>query len=105
METTRSLLERLRAKYATPDKPVSDYRLAKLAGVSKSAMVRYMRHDGGMASDVGLRVAAELDLQPEYVLACLAHEREQDEHARPYWEKLAMGCVSGKTARRADRAR
>lgn len=104
MDTTRSLLERLRSKYAG----CSDYRLAKILGLSKTAMTRYTRHGGGMSHENGVKIAVELELQPEYVLACLAYEREQVEHIKPYWERLAnatMQQLYGRTAHRAAHAR
>ncbi len=96
----------LRAKNSGPNKLCTDYRLAKILGLSKTAMTRYMRHGGGMSSDVGLKIAKELGLDANYVVACLAHEREQSELVRPVWAALAeMAHMSGQTGRAARRAK
>lgn len=102
MDTTKSLLERLRSKYDG----CSDYRLAKILGVAKTAVSRYMLHGGGMANDVGLRLADELGLPHAYVVACLALEREQSDQVRPVWRAIieTLGKV-GQSAPAPARAR
>lgn len=104
MDTTKSLLERLRSKYDG----CSDYRLAKILGVAKTAVNRYTLHGGGMANDVGLRLADELGLPHAYVVACLSLEREQSDQVRPVWrgiiETLGRAGQTAPTPARARRA-
>ncbi len=102
MDTTKTLLERLRAKHDG----CSDYRLAKILGVAKTAVSRYTAHGGGMANDVGLRLADELGLPHAYVVACLALEREQSDQVRPVWRAIieTLGRA-GQTAPAPARAR
>lgn len=104
MDTTKSLLERLRSKYDG----CSNYRLAKVLDVSKTALNRYMTHGGGMGSDVGLRLADELGLPHAYVVACLALEREQSDQVKPVWrgiiETLGRTGQTAPTPARARRA-
>lgn len=96
MDTTKTLLERLRTKYDG----CSDYRLAQILGIVKTAVSRYTKHGGGMANDVGVRLAAELGLDPAYVVACLALEREQSEAVKPIWRDLITRAqASGQIAR------
>lgn len=102
MDTTKSLLERLRSKYDG----CSDYRLAKILGIGKTAVSRYTLHGGGMANDVGLRLADELGLPHAYVVACLALEREQSEQVRPVWQSIIQTLAkAGQTAPAPSRAR
>ena len=102
MDTTKSLLERLRSKYDG----CSNYRLAKLLGVSKTALHRYMLQDGGMGSEVGMRLADELGLPHAYVVACLALEREQSDQVRPVWRAIIETLRrTGQTAPAPARAR
>ncbi len=46
MDTTKSLLERLRSKYDG----CSDYRLAKILGIGKTAVSRYTAHGEAWAA-------------------------------------------------------
>jgi hypothetical protein len=102
MDTTKSLLERLRSKYDG----CSDYRLAKILGVGKTAVSRYMLHGGGMANDVGMRLADELGLPHAYVVACLSLEREPSDQVKPVWQGIIETLKrAGQTAPAPARAR
>jgi hypothetical protein len=94
VDTTKTLIERLRAQLGG----ASNYRLQKHLGISKAAIIRYVHERGGMSYDIGLRVGSELGLQPDYVLLCLAAEREQSPEIKTRWERLAHQA-SGQTAR------
>jgi predicted transcriptional regulator len=103
MDTTHTLIERLRAHWGG----ATNYGLAKRLGITKSAVTRYARHGGGMSLDIGLRVADELKLNRTYVLACLMAEREpKDSVTRAVLESLViLAQRPGKTASSPARAK
>ncbi len=100
MDTTKTLIERLRAQLGN----ATNYRLAKHLGISKPSLIKYVHERGGMAFEIGLRVGAELGLDPDYVLLCLAAEREQSPEVKTRWQRLASQA-SGQTARPGQRTR
>lgn len=100
MDTTKTLLERLRARLGG----ATNYRLAKHLSIANSAAARYAKGGGGMSFEIGMRVADELELPRDYVLLCLAAEREQSEAIKPMWRELAAKA-SGQTARPATTRR
>jgi hypothetical protein len=78
MLTTRDLIAQLRAIHGN----VTNYRVAHLLQINQATMNGYIHHDRSMTPLFGLRAAAQLGLNSEYVLACLAVERERDPDVR-----------------------
>ena len=85
LESSQELLERLRAAYDG----ASYYRIAKLIGCSEPAVAHWKHGRSGIGREYVTRVAELLGEPPEYVLACVEHEREQDPGAKKLWQRIA----------------
>lgn len=85
MDTTASLVRALKARTGIE----SDYGIAKRLGISKQAASGYATGRHTLGDDVALQVAAELALDPGYVLACMAHERAKRPPLKQAWERVA----------------
>ena len=86
METSKDFTSAIKARYGIE----SDYQLAKLLGITRSAMSKYRTgvcHVFG--EDIGYRIAELLDLDAGYVLSCLAAERSKDIKVKKVWQRLA----------------
>lgn len=98
MQSTRQFLAAVRrALEAGRGETVSDYRLAKELGVTRSAMSRYLLGKNTFDERVAMRVAGVLELHPGYVAACIQAERaerEQSPERRQLWESVA-GLLRG----------
>lgn len=68
---------------------VSDYRLAKELGVTRSAMSRYLLGKNTFDERVQLKIAELLELNDGYVAACIQAERASMPEARAMWESVA----------------
>ena len=69
--------------------PISDYRMAKILGVSRAMMSEYRTNKQRLSSLMCLKVAELLGEDPQYVLACIQAERAQNAAVRKAWEKIA----------------
>jgi len=85
LETSLELLERVRAHLGN----VSYYRVAKVLEVSETTVLAWKSEKGGIGRDTALRVAELLDEPPEYILACIEHEREPSAGVRRLWKRIA----------------
>lgn len=83
--TARQLLELLRAKLGG----VSDYRLAKVLGMSHQGMSTVMVNDATLSDENAVKLALELDLPPSYVIICMHWQRAKDATTRAAWEDAA----------------
>lgn len=86
LETSQQLLERVRA---TLGDDVSYYRVSKVIGATDGTIANWRHGRSGIGREYVTRVAELLGERPEYVLACVEHEREQDAGARKLWERIA----------------
>lgn len=86
MKTSDDFERSLRAQYHIQ----SDYSLAKLLGITRSAMSQHKTGRSKVFSDeTGYRIAELLGYPPEYVLSCLAGERAGKPETRKVWENIA----------------
>lgn len=85
LETSLELLERMRVALGG----VSYYRIAKVLQVRGSAVARWKAGKGGMARELAPRIAELLAESPEYILACLEHDREPSADVRRIWKRIA----------------
>ena len=67
----------------------SDYGIAKHLGITKQTLSNYRAGTTAMSPEIALRVAAELRLDPGYVLACLSAERAKRTDEKRVWERVA----------------
>lgn len=84
MQTTVDFLNALRERLS-----VTDYALARELGVTKQQVSRYRHRHDLFSDELAERAAELLQLDPGYVLACIAAERTKSERARRTWEALA----------------
>lgn len=84
LETSQELLERLRAQHNC-----SWYGLAHILGAHEKTIANWKNGRTVMDRKFATRVAELLEEPPEYVLACLEFEREQDAGARKLWRSIA----------------
>jgi DNA-binding CsgD family transcriptional regulator len=79
------------------NEPASDYRLAKIIGISASAVSNYRRRGGGFDNATCWRVADILGIDPREVIAAVERDRAKDDSMRKVWEgRLAV--LGGKAA-------
>ena len=86
MLTTRDIALRLKSVTDTG----SDYAAAKLLGVTRQAFSRYVNGGNTMSDEVGLNAAEILQIEADYVLACLSAERAQGTPTARLWAHLAQ---------------
>ena len=84
LETSRQLLERLRAKTGA-----SWYGLAGLLSTHKNTVYNWKGGHTVVDRRFAPRIAELLEESPAYVLACLEAEREQDASVRKVWKSIA----------------
>ena len=91
MQSTNEFLNAIAAKHGG----ASDYRLAKLLGVTKGAISAHRCRGVGLSDELALKVAAELSLDPVFVLACAHAERAKQPEIRAIWERVAVRVAAG----------
>ena len=93
LPTTRTFLDRLARKIADWDslpRPVSDYRIAQVLGVTNATTSHWRRQRSSMGDEIALKVAAILGEDERYVLACLQVERNRrNAPVREAWMRIA----------------
>lgn len=106
MERSQDWIRLIKDKLSDQGINPSDYRVAKITGLTASAIsLHKTRAAQGKASvfsdEVGIRIADFLEVDRAYVLATLAAERSQDPDVVATWEKVGqlVQRVTG-TARR-----
>jgi len=85
MQTTIELMDQAKAAAGIG----SDYALAKLLGVSRAAVSQWRNGKGTMDDEAAAQVAALLQVEPGYVMACAQAERAKSEKARGRWARVA----------------
>lgn len=82
---TPEYLDAIRAKHELP----SDYAVAKILGISRSAISNYRNNDKNFDDEVARRVAALLGISPEIVVLDMHAERAQTEEMRALWMRIS----------------
>lgn len=86
MQTSDDFVRQLRERYPRAH---TNYGLAKLLGLTPQAIDLRNRRGGSFSDETGERIAELLDLEPAYVLACLAAERAKRPSVRAIWHGVA----------------
>ncbi len=81
---TKSLLTMLKAHYGG----ASDYRIAKIFGVTPSSVSKWKNGQSTMSDEVGIQAAKALGLDEEKVLLDLHIERTSGNVASPVWRSI-----------------
>lgn len=87
MDTSETLIRKIRAKFG--DRALTDYRLAKLLQMSPQGIHSWKSRGSVFDDKAGQRIAELLDMDPAYVLSCLAAERAKDPSAKKTYERIA----------------
>lgn len=81
MHTTHELIDLAKQRLALAHSlraPLTDYRLAKLLGVSTQVVSGWQRGKRTIGSEFAQKFADACELPTEYVYACIEHERAKD---------------------------
>ena len=79
------MLELLRANLGG----VSNYRLAKVLGMTHQGIGMIMNHDATLSDENAVKLALELELPPSYVIICMHWQRAKDAATREAWQDAA----------------
>lgn len=82
---TRNYIELTKKKL----KIESDYALAKVLGVSRAAIGKYLTGERVMDDYTAAKIAQVLDLPEIKIIAEANQEREKDAKKKSFWKKLA----------------
>lgn len=82
---TNALLDAVKRRHRLE----SDYQLARLLGWDTSKLSAYRNGRARIGEATAVQLAGLLDMEPGYVLACLAAERAQSAEVRNAWERAA----------------
>lgn len=95
METSDDFIRIIKEKQRDKNESDSDYRLAQLLGITRSAMSKH-RHGTVIAFDdlTAPRIAELTGFELPYVLACLHAERTRQPELRAAWEWMARIAAS-----------
>lgn len=85
MKTSIELLEETKLKAGLK----TDTALAKWLGVPRHVLGNYRRDVGFMSEQTAKRIAAALELDHMYVMACNQVERAKNPELRKVWEEIA----------------
>lgn len=85
MKNTVEFLDAVKAKHSL----TSDYQLSKHLGCTPSAVGNYRHGKSKFDEEMACRIAAELSLEPGYVLACIASERAKKPEVKKAWAHAA----------------
>lgn len=87
--TTVEFLDALKARYSL----TSDYKLFKFLGVTQSTVSNYRIGKTYLNDEIALKVAAQLELAPGYVLACIHEERTKSQPVKAAWHQVARALA------------
>jgi transcriptional regulator with XRE-family HTH domain len=90
MHTTRNFLKDLKQRHGLK----TDGDLHRLLGVSRERISKYQQGHDHFGDEMCIQVAELLDLNPAYVLACVAAERTKSESARKAWRHVAAATAA-----------
>jgi len=89
MKTSNDFVRAIRARHNV----LSDYALAKLLGITRSAVSEHkLGLSKAFGDQTGYRIAELLDLDPGYVLASLAAERAKTPEVKRVWQRMARAA-------------
>lgn len=86
---TNALLDKARDLCSPP----TDYRLAKVLGISNSTISRCRQRGGTLDNEAAARLAAFLEQDFKTVVSLIELDRAKSPKSREFWEKLAPRMV------------
>lgn len=85
MQTSAQFLDAIINKHGF----TSDYQLSKHLGIRSQRISNYRNQISHFDEDTCILVAQALNLEPGYVMACIAAERTKSPAAKTQWAKMA----------------
>lgn len=82
MKTTIEFLDAVKAKHGV----ASDYALAPILGVTRSAMSKYRQKKDFLGDSTAIRVAELLEIDPLIVVASVHFERSKIDQEKALWK-------------------
>lgn len=74
----------------------NDSEISRQLGISSAAVSQWRTGKRALSPAMAVRVAELLEIEPEYVLACMHAERVDDALARPFLERLVARALGPK---------
>lgn len=87
------LLELLRKDQQNKGLSPSDYRLAKVLGITQTSIIKIMKHNGTLSDENAIILADELKLPRPYVVACMMIHRTKSTDVREMWEGIGSNSL------------
>lgn len=87
------LLELLRKDQQNKGLPISDYRLAKVLGITQTSIIQILKHGGSLSDENSIKLADELQISRAYVAACMARHRANNPDVKEMWEEVAVNAL------------
>lgn len=86
MEKMQDFVQKVRDLYDIK----SDYGLAKALKISRNAISAHKhKRSKHFSEETAYKIAEMLNVDPAYVMACLAAERAKDERVRETWQRVS----------------
>lgn len=85
MKTTVEFLDTVRAKHGL----TSDYQLSKHLHCTRASISSYRMGKSYLDEAMACKVAADLEMESSYVLACIASERAKQPEVKAAWKHAA----------------
>lgn len=91
--TPIELLELLRKDQKNKGLPTTDYRLAKILGITQQGIMHTLYHNGSLSDENAIKLADELKLPRSYVVACMSRHRANNPELKDMWEEIAVNAM------------
>lgn len=85
MKTTVEFLDAVKSRHGF----TSDYQLSKYLDCTRGGISSYRTGRTFLDEDMAYKVATDLDLEPGYVMACIASERAKSPEVKAAWKHTA----------------
>lgn len=83
-----ALLDLLRKDQQNKGLPTTDYRLSKILGMTQSALIHTLKHNGSLSDENAIKLADKLKLPRPYVVACMMIHRTKNADIKEMWEDI-----------------
>lgn len=91
--TPVELLELLRKDQQNKGLPSTDYRLAKILGMTPNGLSHTLHEKGSLSDENAIKLADELKLPRSYVVACMMRYRAKNPELKEMWEDVAAQAL------------
>ena len=87
------LIELLRKDLKNRGLTHTDYRIAKILGITQSSIIKILRHNGSLSDENAIKLADELKLPRSYVVACTSRHSANNPELKEMWEEVAANAM------------